>query len=127
MAKRIAALTFIFVCTTIAWMFLGSTIDYRTNTLNPNLKSPYTQQWNFTIERQIASFGLRASYVGARTIDLVYRRNLNLPAPSTIPPLRAMLINVLRYTTVVGSSQVERCNASSSVNSSNAVSGSRLA
>ena len=63
----------------------GTAAVQNVNGVNPNLRSPYTQQWNFTIERQIASFGLRASYVGARTISLVYRRNLNLPEPSTIP------------------------------------------
>jgi hypothetical protein len=61
----------------------GTASVQNVNAVNPNLKTPYTQQWNFTIEHQIASFGLRASYVGARTVDLVYRRNLNLPLPST--------------------------------------------
>jgi hypothetical protein len=63
----------------------GTTSVQNVNAVNPNLKTPYTQQWNFTVERQIASVGLRASYVGSRTVNLVYRRNLNLPAPSTIP------------------------------------------
>jgi hypothetical protein len=52
---------------------------------DPNLKSPYTQQWNFTVEQQVHTIGLRASYVGSRTVNLPYRRNLNLLAPSTIP------------------------------------------
>jgi hypothetical protein len=52
--------------------------------VNPHLNEPYTQQWNFTIERQVSSFGLRISYVGARSDQLVYQRNLNLPLPSTI-------------------------------------------
>jgi len=34
-------------------------------------QTPYTQQWNMTIEQQLASVGLRISYVGSRTIDLV--------------------------------------------------------
>src|SRR5262249_45420014 len=55
------------------------------NGVNPSLKTPYTQQWNLTIERQVASLGLRVSYVGTRSVDLVYRENLNLPVPSTIP------------------------------------------
>ena len=55
------------------------------NGVNQDLKIPYTQQWNFTVERQIASFGLRASYVGSRSVNLLYRSNFNLPAPSTIP------------------------------------------
>jgi hypothetical protein len=37
------------------------------------------------VEKQVASLGFRASYVGSHSVDLVYRRNLNLPLPSTIP------------------------------------------
>jgi Carboxypeptidase regulatory-like domain len=63
----------------------GSAAVQNVNGINPDLRSPYTQQWNFTVERQVASYGLRASYVGSRSVSLVYRRNLNLPVPSTIP------------------------------------------
>ena len=31
---------------------------------NPNMRVPYTQQWNVTVERQVGEIGLRASYVG---------------------------------------------------------------
>src|SRR6202040_2538296 len=50
---------------------------------NPNAKVPYTQQWNFTLERQISSVGVRVSYVGTHSVGLLYRRNLNQPQPST--------------------------------------------
>jgi hypothetical protein len=50
---------------------------------NPHLKIPYTQQWNLTIEQQVKEMGFRVSYVGTRTVNLPYRRNLNLPPPST--------------------------------------------
>ncbi len=63
----------------------GTAAVQNVNGVNPNLKEPYTQQWNLTIERQVGPLGFRVSYVGSRTIDLVYRRNLNLPLPSTIP------------------------------------------
>lgn len=63
----------------------GSTSTQNVNGVNPDLKSPYTQQWNFTIEHQISSIGLRASYVGTKSVNLVYRRNLNELAPSTTP------------------------------------------
>jgi len=63
----------------------GSAAVQNVNGVNPQLKVPYTQQWNLTVERQIASVGLRASYVGSRSVNLIYRRNLNLPAPSTTP------------------------------------------
>ena len=52
---------------------------------NPHMKVPYTQQWNFTVERDVGGVGLRVSYVGARSVNLIYRRNLNQPPPSTTP------------------------------------------
>ena len=61
----------------------GAASVQNVDAVNPHLKTPYTQQWNLTVERQVASFGLRASYVGSRTDQLVYLRNLNLPLPST--------------------------------------------
>ena len=53
--------------------------------VNPNLTTPYTEQWNFTVERQIGSAALRVSYVGSHSAKLIYARNLNQPPPSTIP------------------------------------------
>ena len=52
---------------------------------NPDMRVPYTQQWNLTVERQVGAVGLRVSYVGTRTVNLIYRRNLNLLAPGTTP------------------------------------------
>lgn len=52
---------------------------------NPRMRVPYTQQWNLTFEREVAQVGLRVSYVGTRTVNLIYRRNLNQPPPSTTP------------------------------------------
>jgi hypothetical protein len=63
----------------------GTSSVQNVNGINPRLRTPYTQQWNFTVERQISALGLRASYVGSRSVNLIYRRNLNLPEPSTIP------------------------------------------
>ena len=63
----------------------GSAAVQNVNGVNQNLIAPYTQQWNLTVERQVASIGLRMSYVGSRSVSLVYRRNLNLPVPSTTP------------------------------------------
>ncbi len=53
--------------------------------VNPGLKTPYTQQWELSVERQLAGVGLRVSYVGSRSDQLVYARNLNQPVPSTTP------------------------------------------
>jgi hypothetical protein len=52
---------------------------------NPNVRVPYTQQWNFTLEKQIGEFGFSFSYIGSHGTDLLYERNLNQPSPSTIP------------------------------------------
>lgn len=51
--------------------------------VNPNLKNPYVQQWNLTLEKEIAHVGLRMSYMGTRGVELLYVRNINLPMPST--------------------------------------------
>jgi hypothetical protein len=73
----------------------GTTATQNASGVNPNLKTPYTQQWNMTLERQVGSLGLRASYVGSRSVDLVYVRNLNEPAPSTTPFSTALYPNRL--------------------------------
>jgi hypothetical protein len=41
-----------------------------------------TQQFSLTLEQQLGSFGLRASYVGSRSSGLNYQVNTNLPHPS---------------------------------------------
>jgi hypothetical protein len=53
--------------------------------VTPNLRTPYTQQWNLTVEQQIGGAAIRLSYLGTRSVDLVYARNLNQPFPSTTP------------------------------------------
>lgn len=52
---------------------------------NPNLTTPYNQQWNVTLERQIRSVGLSIAYVGSRAVNLLYGRNINQIAASTTP------------------------------------------
>jgi len=63
----------------------GATSVQNVNGVNPNLTTPYTQQWNLTVEQQLGFIGFRVSYVGTRSDDLAYRRNLNQPPPSTTP------------------------------------------
>jgi hypothetical protein len=55
------------------------------NGLNPNFQNPYVQQWNLTLEKQIRRTGLRVSYIGTKGTQLSYLRNINIPAPSTLP------------------------------------------
>ncbi|HUS07801.1 MAG TPA: carboxypeptidase-like regulatory domain-containing protein, partial [Bryobacteraceae bacterium] len=54
--------------------------------IDPNLKNPFVQQWNFTLEQALpASLGARVSYIGTLSNHLVYGRNINQPPPSTLP------------------------------------------
>jgi hypothetical protein len=57
------------------------------NGLDKNLRNPFVQQWNLTMERNIGfNTGLRLSYVGSATTDLIYGRNLNqVHASATVP------------------------------------------
>jgi inner membrane protein involved in colicin E2 resistance len=45
MIRRIAAISFIFLCTTIAWMILGGTIFQRTYSADSNLASAVASSW----------------------------------------------------------------------------------
>ena len=45
MVKRLAALTFIFLCTTLAWAILGGTVFSRTYSLNGALKGQVASSW----------------------------------------------------------------------------------
>lgn len=61
------------------------------NSVSPDWRYPYTQQWNLTIEREIAGQALRVSYIGSKDTSLGYRRDINKPAPSAIPFTRDRL------------------------------------
>ncbi|MGH9328228.1 MAG: carboxypeptidase regulatory-like domain-containing protein [Terriglobia bacterium] len=63
----------------------GTASTQSVNGVNPNVKTPYTQQWNLSVGHQFGSMGLRISYIGTRTDQLLWVRNLNQPAASTIP------------------------------------------
>jgi hypothetical protein len=63
----------------------GTTATQNAFGVNPDLSTPYTQQWNVTLERQVGSAALRISYVGSRSVSLVYTRNLNQPPAGTTP------------------------------------------
>jgi inner membrane protein involved in colicin E2 resistance len=49
--RRIAAISFIFICTTIAWMILGSTIYSRTGSSNEHLEGRVASTWG-TLQEQ---------------------------------------------------------------------------
>jgi hypothetical protein len=53
--------------------------------INPYIRTPYLQQWNVTLERQVGAIGLSVAYVGSHAVGLLYNRNLNQPPPSAAP------------------------------------------
>ena len=54
--------------------------------IDKSVRNPYVQQWNLTIERDLGfSTGIRLSYIGSQTSDLLYGRNLNQVQASTTP------------------------------------------
>ncbi len=53
--------------------------------VDPRLRVPYSQQWNLTVERQVGEVGISVAYVGTRSVNLIYGRNLNQLAPGTAP------------------------------------------
>jgi len=44
---------------------------------NPRLANPYVQQWNLTVEKALSDISFRASYIGTKSTNLVYRRDIN--------------------------------------------------
>jgi hypothetical protein len=60
--------------------------DYFGTANQINYKDPYTMQWNFSIDRDLGfNTGLRLSYIGMGTRDLVWAPNLNQSQYSTTP------------------------------------------
>ncbi|MCZ2075002.1 MAG: TonB-dependent receptor [Bryobacterales bacterium] len=53
--------------------------------IDPNLRNPYIQQWNLTVERELLKMGLRISYMGTQSTQFVWMQNLNQPLPSMTP------------------------------------------
>jgi hypothetical protein len=52
---------------------------------NPNLRTPYTFQYNFTIERQQWDTGFRLSYIGTAGRKAPWVYNYNSPVPDSRP------------------------------------------
>jgi hypothetical protein len=53
--------------------------------VNPDLKIPYSMQYNFTIEHQQWDTGFRLSYIGTNTRQGDYAYNYNSPVPDARP------------------------------------------
>ncbi len=67
MIRRIAAISFIFVCTTIAWMILGSTLSSRTNSSNEQLQGRVASTWGTTQEQSPPAACYKRSEISAVT------------------------------------------------------------
>jgi hypothetical protein len=51
--------------------------------VNPNLRLPYSEQYNLTVEHQRWNTGFRISYIGTNTRQGDYTFNINQPVPDT--------------------------------------------
>ena len=64
----------------------GDFPSLRIEGLQKKIRTPYTEQWNLTLEKQIgASMVARASYRGHHTLDTIYYADLNQPHASNNP------------------------------------------
>ena len=71
-------------------------------TFDRNLRNPYAQQFNLTLEQNIGfSTGLRVSYIGTRTAKLTYARNINQVPASTTPFSQSSTPYPLFYSTLL--------------------------
>lgn len=55
------------------------------SSINPNLRTPWSQQYNVTIERQQWNTGFRASYIGTAQRQGTYSYDYNSPIPNDQP------------------------------------------
>ncbi|MBI1786997.1 MAG: TonB-dependent receptor [Acidobacteria bacterium] len=63
----------------------AGTLDGATlNSIDPNSRMPYTQQWNLSVQRELpAAFSFTVAYVGTKGTKLEARPDINQPAPGT--------------------------------------------
>ncbi len=56
------------------------------NSIDPNSRTPYTQQWNFSVQQRLpASTSVTVAYVGTKGTKLENRPDINQPVPGTTP------------------------------------------
>jgi hypothetical protein len=90
MLTRLFAITFIFVCTSIAWAVLGGTILYRTNSSDDRLRQRVESVWGVPQIQEAPALEYVLPLAVQETIDVqgqkqrVERTKLE---PHTIPPL----------------------------------------
>jgi len=62
-----------------------SATSYTVRYVNPNLRDGYTQQWNASIEQALWNTSFQLSYIGMKSTNLNYRREIGRPEASTTP------------------------------------------
>jgi hypothetical protein len=67
MIRRVSAIVFIFVCTSVAWMILGSTIFMRTGSSNEHLEGHVASTWGTAQEQSPVSAFYKKTEVAAVT------------------------------------------------------------
>jgi len=56
------------------------------NAISPRLLNAYVQQYSLSVERELSrDIGLRVTFMGSKASQLIYKRNVNQPLPSTKP------------------------------------------
>ena len=65
--------------------FVGASGGYSGSGMDPNLRTPYSMQFNLTAEKQVRDFGFSLSAVSTRARKSVWRYNLNQVAANTTP------------------------------------------
>ena len=71
--------------------------------LAKNIRTPYTEQWNFTVEKQFGTSTVaRASYRGHHTLETIYFPDLNQPHVSDNPNNEWNLVYPNFYNAYVG-------------------------
>jgi hypothetical protein len=63
----------------------GATAEPAVDAVATNLVNPVTYQYNLSIEKEYFKTGFRVSYIGSKNSQLLLRRNINKPVPSTTP------------------------------------------
>ncbi len=53
--------------------------------LNPYVRTPYSIQYTFTLEKQLGDFGVSGSYIGTLARKRIWNRDLNQPPANEIP------------------------------------------
>ena len=65
--------------------------------MNPNLRTPYTIQYNFTLEKQVLDMGVSLSYVSTLGRKNTWSRNLNQPVADLRPYAEKFALRPFSY------------------------------